>query len=1413
MYHWTRSRITTCLLFLITCALSLHAEEAAEGYDRNREGQLENAQELVHRSTLVFLENNGRIRDENGRAYPEIAFTSSIGHVNMYFTNSKVSYIFNKVEENKPEEQSMMASRSGHKVTSYRMDMELVGSNPMASIRAQDQAEGHVNIFNEQKGNEFRGLKRYKTLIYNNVYPNIDLAFYSHEQGLKYDFIVHPGGDVGDIVLRYSGADDVQVSERGTLQLSHALGGIEEGKPYTYQTSDAGQQAIATTYRVQENEVRFAVGEYDPERTLVIDPLVNFSGVRGNTSEDQAMDVTFDPTTGDYYVVGWAYDASTLPSAVLAPGTVSSAFDKSAFISKFSNCGIHLWTEIIGGSNDEEGHGVVYDPGRDIVYMVGWTESANFPTNALDASYNGNRDGFVAAFSGSVGSPAHYIWSSFIGGDNYDDAMGVELTGSDNIVISGASADNIANGTWDVALVSPVIPVNAHNNGGLVNNDAYVLSIAISAVPPHFPAGAFANIFTYLGGEADDRGTGINMLPNGLDCAISGWTQSALFPASVPPGGFSCPPLSAGLGGTDAFAARFTAPLVNSWATIIGRAPAPNPYDTFGEDILAKAYSPGNMIHVVGYTNAPEFCNAAGPVPSQTGNLPGAANDGFVTTLDAATGELFLMALFYGSTQDYCWSIDDYGDETFLIGGHTLSVDLHPIRLAFQPNSGGALGTPDGWWAKLGPALNVYHSTYYGTADREFIRGIAGFYNAATDDYRIATVGYANLSSTPAHDPAICVNTSVAPVGSNNILYTEWREPGKFPTYYGAAGDDFVAGMGGDSEFIKVCGYTTSSSNFSSGVGIAQAAYFGNTDAYVMAFDGNGNFLWCTYLGGSDEDWARGVDEFGLSDAAGGFVSDVLVTGYTYSNNFLNAYTPVLQTKQGALRNKDAWVASLDVADGSLNWFTYYGGVNANEDEEGRDVSRIREANGSGVNTDYIVFAGITLSNNLLTSLAPPIMAPPATGKPYAFVTWLTVSGSPLVGAVDWMTYYGATAPSYVPPQNNPLDWYTEFNELTVVPPQNGNSGRVICVGNSSEPSFRNWPTTSNPHSAAGTGNRNQDHIVVQFDNDRSVFPNVPTLMWAGAYGTFNVDEYSNGVTVDRTSASAAYPVFVCGFSKSDGMMNAGTGASAYTGAWDASILQLNSAGTLQWYSYLGGLNNDRAFKLALDELNQDLYVTGYTGGNGFPIVGASPQQSVYGGGASDAFVARYRVNGLGNITLGNTSYYGGSSNEEAWGIALSEPRLYGLDVPENPVSVYMAGHSLSNNLSVNFYAHQTANAGGWDTFVARHEGAGLSRFNKESPVTRNERPVLDVGAGASALRAYPNPTSGAFTLEVSGVAEQEIHIAVADALGQRIVARTEAAPANLFSVRLDLSGKAAGTYFVSVSVGDSKWVMPIVKR
>ena len=115
---------------------------------------------------------------------------------------------------------------------------------------------------------------------------------------------------------------------------------------------------------------------------------------------------------GNAYVTGET-SSSDFPTTAGAFDTTDSGGD-DAFVAKLNASGSALlYSTYLGGSGDDKGEGIAVDAAGN-VYATGETYSSDFPTTAgaLDTTYNGGGDAFVAKFSG-LAVPAAPTVSAF----------------------------------------------------------------------------------------------------------------------------------------------------------------------------------------------------------------------------------------------------------------------------------------------------------------------------------------------------------------------------------------------------------------------------------------------------------------------------------------------------------------------------------------------------------------------------------------------------------------------------------------------------------------------------------------------------------------------------------------------------------------------------------------------------------------------------------------------------------------------------------------------------------------------------------------------------------------------------------------------------------------------------------------
>lgn len=263
--------------------------------------------------------------------------------------------------------------------------------------------------------------KIYQAITYKNVYPNIDVRYYTEGNNLKYDFIVHPGGNPDAIAMRYDGVDKLAIKNK-ELIIGTSVGEIKELYPYSYQSITGKKQIVECKYVLTNNVVRFKVQHYSPSETLIIDPKLIFSTYTGSPQDNWGYTATPGPD-GSFFAGGIAfgsgYPVSTGAYQTTYGGGINEdqtgGYDVAIF--KFSADGSQrLYATYLGGDRNEQPHSMICDAQGNLI-VAGRTSSHNFPGTPTRNAATIDYDIFVVKLS-PLGTAA--LGSIRIGGSAND---------------------------------------------------------------------------------------------------------------------------------------------------------------------------------------------------------------------------------------------------------------------------------------------------------------------------------------------------------------------------------------------------------------------------------------------------------------------------------------------------------------------------------------------------------------------------------------------------------------------------------------------------------------------------------------------------------------------------------------------------------------------------------------------------------------------------------------------------------------------------------------------------------------------------------------------------------------------------------------------------------------------------------
>lgn len=285
--------------------------------------------------------------------------------------------------------------------------------------------------------------KIYQGLMYKNIYPGVDLHYYSESGLMKYEMIVHPGADPNQIALKYEGQDQLKI-KKGQVVVSTSVSEVKELAPYSYQPNDAGKKEVDCKYVLEgNNTIRFKVRNYSPDSTLVIDPTIVFCSFTGSTADNWGFTATYGPD-GSMYVSGIvAGPGWPVSLGAYQPTSNAHNFAEQNYwdvgVMKFNPNGTtRVYGTYLGGSRDEYPHSLVVDNNGELVVM-GRTYSSDFPVYPTGNTFGslGGSDIFITKLNAAGTFP---IGSMKIGGSG-DDGVNIADQGELSIYTAPGSAD------------------------------------------------------------------------------------------------------------------------------------------------------------------------------------------------------------------------------------------------------------------------------------------------------------------------------------------------------------------------------------------------------------------------------------------------------------------------------------------------------------------------------------------------------------------------------------------------------------------------------------------------------------------------------------------------------------------------------------------------------------------------------------------------------------------------------------------------------------------------------------------------------------------------------------------------------------------------------------------------------------
>lgn len=293
-------------------------------------------------------------------------------------------------------------------------------------------------------------------------------------------------------------------------------------------------------------------------------------------------------------------------------GTMVETCNSAVFVAEVNaTASALLYSTYLGGSGNNSGQAIALDAVGN-AYITGSTSSSDFPTqNALQSQSGGGSDAFVTELNPSGSA---FVFSTYLGGSQNDEAYGLVLDASGNIYLAGSTQSSDFPTT-------PNVFQTLYGGAG----DGFLTKLGAG--------GAVIVYSTFIGGSGADQANAVAVNSAG-EAFIVGGTQSSDFPLSDPSQRIL------GLSGAANCSTATGSASLCSDAFVVDLNPSGMPvYSTFlggteADFAQAVAVDPTGVPYVAGSTASTNFPAIVGALQGAYAGI-GTSGNAFVTKIEA----------------------------------------------------------------------------------------------------------------------------------------------------------------------------------------------------------------------------------------------------------------------------------------------------------------------------------------------------------------------------------------------------------------------------------------------------------------------------------------------------------------------------------------------------------------------------------------------------------------------------------------------------------------------------------------------------------------------------------------------------------------------------------------------------------
>ncbi len=370
----------------------------------------------LDKSTNRFIENKGQW-DER------IVFISELANATILVSNRNLIYqikendLYNKYMADLHDGKFKQDSTYYYKSADILLEFE--GADTAAKPRGKfANTEKRNYLLGNDSTKWGRNVLSYSDIEITNLYPNIDFNLYHSENSIKYEFEVAPNEDYGQIKLKFTGQESLEIAKNGDLLIHNAISDIIEDKPIAYQYIKGVYKEVTCKFKkIDAQTIGFEIGKnYNKRYPLIIDPQLIFSTASGSTADNWGNTACLD-NKGNLYSGGTVFGTEFGVSGASKENGFPTTF--GAFQRKFQGGG----TDIGILKFDSSGQNLIY-----ATYIGG--QFTEIPTSIIT---NDKQELFILGVTSSKDFPKAV--NAFAGGKAFDPVGGYTFENGTDIII------------------------------------------------------------------------------------------------------------------------------------------------------------------------------------------------------------------------------------------------------------------------------------------------------------------------------------------------------------------------------------------------------------------------------------------------------------------------------------------------------------------------------------------------------------------------------------------------------------------------------------------------------------------------------------------------------------------------------------------------------------------------------------------------------------------------------------------------------------------------------------------------------------------------------------------------------------------------------------------------------------------